>query len=442
MAATRLIPLHQRKGRSAARCLIDRVDYAKDPEKTEKGKTVTAYGCDPSTAAEEYLLQKRQYLQTAAWKPHITVISYVIWQSFLQGEVTAEEANRIGYELALRFTKGRFSFLVATHTDRPQIHNHIVFNSVSMDGSCMFRDFLKSNRALQQMSDLVCREHGVSVIEPESPSGAAWKKYPAPIPLRDRLCSTIDRALAERPGDYDMFLKELKSYGYEVRRGDGTEVRKIGRRNYILLSSLPEGYREDDIRAVLSGNVPALADAGEKMEEDGNGPQPKRPKLKQTSRDILCLRDHKVRDIVHLSSLIEEKSSARDDSLSAVKAAETRLGEISELKRLVTDFTRTWEAWETYRRGGYDPKYLELHREALTVHKAAKEALDRRRIGQLPRITDLDAERAELTALRKADYDAYRKLREETRELLSARRCLETLMETDREDRQRVLMER
>ena len=56
MAATRLIPLHANKGRTLAQSLSDRTDYAKNPEKTEKGELVTAYHCDPFTVDEEFML--------------------------------------------------------------------------------------------------------------------------------------------------------------------------------------------------------------------------------------------------------------------------------------------------------------------------------------------------------------------------------------------------
>ena len=100
MAATRLIALHQHKGRTVAQSLGERTDYAKNPEKTEKGETVTSFGCDPYTVDEEFMLQKRQYYQTTGKKQHSDVIAYQIRQSFKPGEITAEEANRVGYELA------------------------------------------------------------------------------------------------------------------------------------------------------------------------------------------------------------------------------------------------------------------------------------------------------------------------------------------------------
>ena len=78
MAATRLIPLHAAKGHTVAQSLGDRTDYAKNPEKTEKGELVTAYGCDPFTVDEEFMLQKRQYEQSHGRQDREPVIAYQI----------------------------------------------------------------------------------------------------------------------------------------------------------------------------------------------------------------------------------------------------------------------------------------------------------------------------------------------------------------------------
>lgn len=69
------------------------------------------------------------------------MIAYQVRQSFRPGEVTPEEANKIGYEFAERFLKGKHAFIVATHTDRAHIHNHIIYNSTALDGTRKFRDF-------------------------------------------------------------------------------------------------------------------------------------------------------------------------------------------------------------------------------------------------------------------------------------------------------------
>ena len=115
MAVTRIMAMHLNKGRTIAQCLKDRTDYAKNPGKTMGGELISAFGCDPRTADAEFLFAKRQYRQFTGREPKNDVIAYQIRQSFKPGEVTPEEANRIGYELAKRFLKERHAFFVATH---------------------------------------------------------------------------------------------------------------------------------------------------------------------------------------------------------------------------------------------------------------------------------------------------------------------------------------
>ena len=165
MAATRLIALHKNKGKSVAACLKSRTDYAKNPDKTNRGELVSSYECSPLTADEEFMLSKRQYKLATGRRQKNDVIAYQIRQSFRPGEITAEEANKVGYELAMRFTKGNYAFIVATHTDREHIHNHIIYNSTALDGTRKFRDFFFSALAVQRLSDLICLEHQLSVIE-------------------------------------------------------------------------------------------------------------------------------------------------------------------------------------------------------------------------------------------------------------------------------------
>ena len=129
MATTRLMSLHINKGKSIAQTITDRIDYVDNPNKTRNGELVTGYGCDPRTADSEFYLAKQEYYHiTGRSKPTFgkDVLAYHIRQAFPHGEVTAEEANRIGRELAMRFTKGNHAFIVATHIDKSHYHNHIV----------------------------------------------------------------------------------------------------------------------------------------------------------------------------------------------------------------------------------------------------------------------------------------------------------------------------
>lgn len=196
MAATRLIAMHMNKGKSLSKCLKDRADYEMNPDKTEMGKYVSSYACDPKTVVEEFILSKREYEQKTGKQPKGDVIAYQIRQSFKPGEVTPELANRIGYETAMRFTKGNHAFVVSTHTDRAHIHNHVIFNSTALSGDRKFNDFFLSGIALGRLSNLICLENGLSVIAPEPHHSKTSYIHPEKGPtFRDGLRTAIDIAV-------------------------------------------------------------------------------------------------------------------------------------------------------------------------------------------------------------------------------------------------------
>ena len=260
MATTRLIPIRGSRGQSVIRSLTERTDYVKNPEKTENGALICACGCAPQLVAAEFALSKRQYaLRTGRREPG--VIAYHIRQSFKPGEITPEEANLVGRELAERFLKGRHACIVCTHTDKRHIHNHIIFNSTTLDGTAKFRDFLGSGRALGRLSDLICIEHGLSVIQnPRRYTHSTYDKWlgeKKPASHRDILRADIDAVLTEKPKDFEELLDRLRQTGWEVSAGAHVTFRKSGQRA-IRLRSLGEGYSEAELRAAIAGHTEHL----------------------------------------------------------------------------------------------------------------------------------------------------------------------------------------
>lgn len=176
MATTRIIPMHLNKGKTLAQCLADRTEYGMNPDKTEGGALISAFVCEPETAVSEFALSKREYRELTGRVQESDVIAYQVRQSFKPGEVTPEEANRIGYEFAKRFLKGRHAFLVCTHTDKKHIHNHIYWNSTALDCTRKFKNFIGSYRAVRRLSDLICAEHRLSVVENPQKHGLSYNK--------------------------------------------------------------------------------------------------------------------------------------------------------------------------------------------------------------------------------------------------------------------------
>lgn len=445
MAATRLIPLHKNKGKSVAACLKDRTDYAQNPDKTAQGELVSSYACSPLTVDEEFMLTKRLYERSTGRIQKSDVIAYQVRQSFKPGEVTPEEANRIGYEFAERFLKGKYAFIVATHTDRAHIHNHILYNSTALDGTRKFKNFWLSSFAVQRLSDRICLEHQLSVIE-NKPYRERQKRipYPPKESNRERLCGVIDTILMnEKPADFEAFLSTLERQGYEIKRGKCTSVKGPRQKRFIRFKTLGEGYSEDEIKAVIAGETEhrphqkqppkeqpfqLLVDIQAKMAEgkgEGYKKWAAKHNLKEMSKTLLFLQEQKIGSAEELrerAAAATERYHAMGDS---IKAAEARLTEIAVLKNHIINYAKTREVYTAYRKAGYSKAFLEAHREEITLHKAAKAAFDGAGLQKLPKIKELDAEFAELLIKKKAAYPDYRKARDEMQPLLRAQKNVE-----------------
>ena len=228
MATTRIIPMHINKGKTIAQCLKARVDYVKNPDKTEDGALISAYACAPETADQEFLLARSAYMAITGRKIHNEVIAYQLRQSFKPGEVTPEEANKIGYELASQFLKGEHAFIVATHNDRRHVHNHIVFCATALDGSRKFRDVWRSGKVVAALSDQLCEQHRLSVIREPANQNVTydqWLGEEARISQRDILRMTIDAALRMRPDGFDALMQLLEEVGCRIKRAAQISIR-------------------------------------------------------------------------------------------------------------------------------------------------------------------------------------------------------------------------
>ena len=445
LAATRLIALHKNKGKSVAACLKSRTDYAQNPDKTQHGELVSSYECSPLTVDEEFMLSKRQYELATGRRQKNDVIAYQIRQSFKPGEITAEEANKVGYELAMRFTKGKYAFIVATHIDREHIHNHIIYNSTALDSTRKFRDFLLSGLAVQRLSDLICLEHQLSVIEIK-PYRERQKRtlYPPRESNRDKLCAVIDNILLnEKPTDFEAFLQKLEQQDYEIKRGKHTSVKGTRQKRFIRFRTLGAGYSEDEIKAVIAGEAEhrphqkqppkeqpfhLLVDIQAKLSEgkgEGYARWAKRYNLKEMSKTLIFLQENKIGSIEEMQERVNVVAARYHALGDSIKAAEHRMAEIAVLRAHIVNYAKTRPVYDAYRKTGYSKRFLEEHREQITLHRAAKAAFDEAGLKKLPKVKELNTEYSTLFSQKKAAYPAYRKARDEMQELMEAQKNVE-----------------
>lgn len=449
-----MLQRHANEGESIAEAIRDCLDYGKNPEKTEDGKYISSYECDPATVAAEFLLAKASYkaMTGREQKKGSDVLCYQIRQSFYPGEITPEEANQISYELAMRWTKGRHAFIVTTHTDKQHIHSHIYYNSTTLDCTRKFRNFWGSSFALRRLSDRLCLENRLSIVEnPKPRSKGKFRNYgewqagqKKPLTYQDRLRAAIDTALAKRPADFPAFLSLMEQAGYEVKQRRGAiSFRAPGQERFTRLRSdtLGEGYSEADIRAALSGSrqrpgqprqkISLAIDIQSRLQGKGPGYErwAKVFNLKQMAAALAYLQDNGLTDYEQL----EQKATAvteRFHKLSdQIKSTEAALHTNMELKAATVQYAKTRPIFEKYKASKYSKKFLAEHEADIELYRAA--CADFKAIlggAKLPKMDTLKEEGRKLSEQKKKLYAEYRKTKADMQEVTTIKANIDYLL--------------
>ena len=199
---------------TASMHIIDGVlEYAADEVKTERRQYVSCINCSELTAAIEFLDTQK------LWKKQNGRPCYHGYQSFRPGEVDAQTAHDIGVELARRLWGDRFQVVVATHCNTGVFHNHFVINSVSFQDGVKFYNSHSDYRQMRNMSDQLCREYGISVIENPQKRGKHYGQYSAErngkLTHSQMIRNDIDRAVVASRNASE-FFRQMREMGYTV----------------------------------------------------------------------------------------------------------------------------------------------------------------------------------------------------------------------------------
>ena len=449
---------HISKGETIAQSMKDRFDYGQNPVKTRDGDLILSYECDPKTADAEFLLSKAKYkaITGREQKRDEDVLCYQIRQAFPPGELDAEAALAVSYELAMRWTKGKHAFFVVSHVDRPHPHCHIYYNSTTLDCTRKFRDFLGSGRALRRLSDRVCIEHGLSVIaNPKLHSQGQYKHYGAWLggnkapTFQQRLKAQIDLCLADQPESFTAFLQAMEAAGFEAKQSRGAvsfRAPAFGQERFTRLraSTLGVGYTEAAIRAAIEGRaaptggrsaeprrVNLVIDIQAKIQA-GKGPAYQRwatvYNLKQMAAAVQYLQEHNLMDYAVLEQRSAEAADRFHTLSEKVKDTEAELRRNKELRAAVHDYAKTRSVFEEYKAKRYSNQFLSEHEAEISLYRAAQATFRRILAGaKLPKMDALKAEAARLAADKKTLYAEYRAARTDMRELMTVKANIDRL---------------
>ena len=460
MATTRLIPLHTGKGRNFGKAIRNVIGYVSNPKKTHQGELVTCFGCNPETADGEFLLMKREYIaQTGRLRGKDDVIAYHLRQSFVPGEITPEEANRIGCELASRFTHGQHAYVVATHEDRRHVHSHIIISAVNLDCDRKFRNFWGSSKAIQRLSDTLCIQNGLSIIEQpkgHSKSYNKWLGNEAKTSQRDGLREAIDDALARQPKDFEELLTMLQRGGWEVKRGKRISLKGKGQERFKRLDSLGEDYSEAALRAIIAGEkehhpsekktvqpmrqVNLLVDIQAKLQAGKGAGYERWAKvfnLKQMAQTLNYLSENNLMNIEDLTAKTDAAIARVHELQVTIRETEKHMAEHHTLKGHIINYVKTREVYAAYRMAGYSKKFVAEHEQEIRLHQAAKEAFSALGKQKIPKVKEIQAEYDTLREKKKQAYAAYHQAQDEMRQLLTVRANVERILGIEEKEKER-----
>ena len=450
--------MHVTKGKTITQCISDRTDYAINPDKTNNGELISSYACDYRTIDAEFAFAKRQYKFYTGKEEKNNVIADQVRQSFKPGEVTPKEANEIGYEFASRFLKGKHAFVVCTHIDKSHIHNHIIWNSTTLDCKKKFRDFLGSGRAVELLSDLICTEHQLSVIANPQRGGSAynkWHGYNSKPSHRELLRIAIDKALEQKPHDFDAFLSLLAEQGFTVKKGKHLTFTHADFKQNIRMHTLGDEYTEDAIRAIIKGqkvhqpkkrraaweiNRPqSIIDIQAKLAA-GKGEGYRRwatvENLKRMAKTKLYMDEHRF-SYEAMAERMGELSVKEKELTAKITEAQNRIAEVNVLKNHIVNYSKTRDVYVAYRKSGYSKKFLEENESDIIIHKAAKKAFDEFGVKNLPTVKSLQVEFAELLSAKKEAYAELKKVRDELCELTVHKANYEELRDLEEREKRK-----
>ena len=251
MAYTSIIPIHRLdrsiayiqdkdktvKRERAAGSLEEAIGYALNREKTERTVFESSVGCTCCSAYADMLATKIRFHKTGG------VQGYHLIQSFAEGEVTPELAHVIGQELAEGLLKGQFEAVITTHLNTSHCHNHLVFNSVSMEDGRKYHSNSRSYyRDVRRISDGLCKKYGLSVIQTTNHKGMHYSQWQAEKNGKPSWRSIIRmdiKEAAESSFTWKQFLAAMEQKGYRWKMGQKyTALKAPGMERYVQLQSL------------------------------------------------------------------------------------------------------------------------------------------------------------------------------------------------------------
>lgn len=449
MAATKIHPIKT--------TLNLAIDYITNPNKTEEQKYVFGCNCSPEFASLEFDQTRRKF--SFGGKN----LAYHLIQSFAPGETTPEQAHEIGKRLCDELLGGKYEYVLATHSDKGHIHNHIIINSLNYEtGKSFSREHDQKPapawRAIRKISDDLCREYALSVIQiPDKGKGKSyfeWEQNKAGNSWKAKLKESIDDCVMTA-ASFDDFLWKMQENGYQIKRGKYISFRAKGQERFTRSKTLGWFYQEEQLRTRIDRRIEfrlrkeqhevqapykpmqqkerIIAIEGKVAENEGLKRWAMLQNMKNASALINELAKQGIDNREQLQNRMVDLYDSQLDITRAIKKCEREISEKQlEVKKIKT-YLELKPVYSEYKSAKNKERFFRDHEDKLHLYDAAKAEVKPllNENGKLPSTANLEKEIAELGKRKASLLESYSKIKSEIAEVKKQQKQLEQLDDTN-----------
>ena len=275
-------------------------------------------------------------------------------------------------------------------------------------------------RELRQLSDEICKEHGLSVIPPSQNKGMDYKEYTEAkrgTSWKQKLKQTIDR-LVITAKNYDDFLRLMQEAGYEIKTGKYISFRAEGQERFTRSKTIGENYTEERIKERIR-----------LIDSRGYEYKAKLTILKEAARTLNYLTENNLLQYAYLEKKVEDVHSSYDRTGKELKGVEARLREVQPLIKNISNYQRLKPVYDAFQKAKDKPSFKAKHEAELVIFEAARSTLLAMQGDEkLPSLKTLQAEQQRLLEEQQRLYDERAKLKKEVKQIETIKSNVDTFL--------------
>ena len=415
------------------------IAYICNPEKTDDKLLVSSFGCAPETAHVDFAFTRQN---APIQSPNL---AYHMIQAFKPGEVSPEEAHKIGQELADRLLKDKYSYVISTHIDKGHVHNHIIFNAVDNEEYQHYNDGKKNYYHIRHLSDGLCREHDLSVIKEQSGRrGKTWYEWKqGEDSWKQQLRRDINKSV-QITDTFEEFLTFMRAKGYQIKLGKYISFCPPGKEKFVRgsVKSLGKNYTKEKIQerivkepktrmGVAQCRLQYLISMPSEMLAQESNTGMKRWMTKENLKRVAETYNQMVEQGIHTLEELDDKignlSEQQKELKNSLKEREQQLKRLNEVTKYLKQYHATKNTYKQYKQAYFKERFFREHEADIIIHGAAKNYL--RQQGIVPETLDME----KLNTQEKNIMQSKDSLKSESKKLQTNVRLLQKMRDNMRE---------